>query len=156
MNKHLNDGQLRAALDGELDTDELTHLESCAQCQSRMNLLAAQVRSTAEKLSFLSSSEARVLSTSTAWKKFNNEKRSQKETSMFRKFLTSPLIRYGASAAWVLGLFLAFRATGGFVGNWLSWSRFKKVPVLLVASPGLDHREGLWGELRPVRSCPFP
>ena len=41
MNKHLNEGQLRAARDGELDRDELMHLESCAQCQSHQNLLAA-------------------------------------------------------------------------------------------------------------------
>ena len=33
MNKHLNDGQLRAALDGELDEAGLQHLESCSPVQ---------------------------------------------------------------------------------------------------------------------------
>ena len=46
MNHHLTDGQLRAALDGEVDSEMLQHLESCAQCRSRRNLLEAQIRPT--------------------------------------------------------------------------------------------------------------
>jgi hypothetical protein len=30
MRKHLTDGELRAALDGELDAQRLGHLEDCA------------------------------------------------------------------------------------------------------------------------------
>ena len=85
MKIHLTDGELRAALDGELGPDELKHLESCQQCRSRQNLLEAQIGPTAERLRFLSShTQDRSLSPSTAWKKFNHEKLSQKETSMFR------------------------------------------------------------------------
>ena len=145
MNKHLNEGQLRAALDGELDSDELMHLESCAQCQSRKNVLATQIQSTAEKLSLFSSSETRVLSTSTAWKKFNNEKLSQKETSMFRKLFTSPLFRYGASAALVIALILAFPATRALAGELLSLFRVQHVTVLPVDFTGMEQLNGAVG-----------
>ena len=56
MNKHLNDGELRAALDGELDPEGLRHLEICSTCQSRQKALEAQTRQVADKLAFLSSS----------------------------------------------------------------------------------------------------
>src|SRR6266540_757692 len=111
MKDHLNDGELRAALDGELDFDELKHLESCSQCQARQKVLEAQIDPIAERLSFLSSpTQDSGLSTSSAWKKFNHETLAQKETSMFRKLFASPLIRYGASAALVIALILAFPA----------------------------------------------
>src|SRR5512133_1064027 len=145
MNKHLNEGQLRAALDGELDSDELRHLESCAQCQSRKNVLASQIESTAEKLGFLSSSDTRVLSTPTAWKKFNNEKLAQKETSMFRKLFTSPLIRYGASAVLVIALILAFPATRALAGELLSLFRVQQVTVVPVDFTGMEQLDGAVG-----------
>ena len=44
MNKHLNDGQLRAALDGELNAAEAGHLQNCPACQTRESALRAQVR----------------------------------------------------------------------------------------------------------------
>jgi hypothetical protein len=52
MKSHLTDGELRAALDGELDSNERNHLESCTQCQSRQKLLEAQIGPTAERLRF--------------------------------------------------------------------------------------------------------
>ena len=30
MQKHLTDGELRAALDGELESDRLAHLQACS------------------------------------------------------------------------------------------------------------------------------
>lgn len=39
MEKHLTEGELRAALDGELDAASLRHLESCAGCQERQKLM---------------------------------------------------------------------------------------------------------------------
>ncbi|MFT3895016.1 MAG: hypothetical protein QM730_25605 [Anaerolineales bacterium] len=55
MNKHLTDGQLRASLDGELDSDGLTHLETCSYCQTRQAALQTQTQAITDKLSFLSS-----------------------------------------------------------------------------------------------------
>jgi len=146
MNSHLTDGELRAALDGELDSGKRQHLESCTQCQSRQNLLEAQIRSTAERLHFLSSPTAvSGLSTSAAWKKFNNVKLAQKETSMFRKLFTSPLIKYGASLAIVLALVLAFPATRALAGELLSLFRVQRVAVVQVDFTGMQQLNGVVG-----------
>ena len=139
MKNHLTDGELRVALDGELGPDELKHLESCQQCQSRQSLLEAQIRPTAERLRFLSSpTQDTGLSASSAWKKFNYETLAQKETSMFRKLFASPLIRYGASAALVIALILAFPSTRALAGELLNLFRVQRVTVVQVDFTGLE------------------
>jgi hypothetical protein len=139
MKNHLNDGQLRAALDGELDSKELKHLESCQQCQSRQKLLEAQIRPAAERLRFLASpTQDTSLSSSSAWKKFNHEKLAQKETSMFRKLFSSPLVKYGASAALVIALILAFPSTRALAGELLNLFRVQRVTVVQVDFTGLE------------------
>jgi len=147
MKIHLTDGELRAALDGELGPDELKHLESCQQCRSRQNLLEAQIGPTAERLRFLSShTQDRSLSPSTAWKKFNHEKLSQKETSMFRKLFSSPFIKYGASAALVIALVLAFPATRALAGELLNLFRVQRVTVVPVDFTGMEQLNGSVGQ----------
>lgn len=138
MKNHLNDGQLRAALDGELDSEELKHLQSCRECQSRQNLLEAQLQPTAERLRFLSFlGQNSGLSTSSAWKKFNYKTLAQKETSMFRKLFASPLIKYGASFALVIALILAFPSTRALAGELLNLFRVQRVTVVPVDFTGL-------------------
>ena len=147
MKNHINDGQLRAALDGELASDELKHLESCQQCQSRQKMLAAQIRPVVDRLRFLSSpTQDMSLSTSTAWKKFNHEKLTQKETSMFRKLFASPLVRYGASAALVIALILAFPATRALAGELLNLFRVQRVTVVPVDFTGMQQLDGVVGQ----------
>ena len=146
MKIHLTDGELRAALDGELGPDELKHLESCQQCRSRQSMLEAQIRPTAERLRFLSShTQDMSLSPSTAWKKFNHEKLSQKETSMFRKLFASPFIKYGASAALVIALVLAFPATRALAGELLNLFRVQRVTVVPIDFTGMQQLEGVVG-----------
>ena len=146
MKNHLNDGQLRSALDGELDSDELKHIESCQQCQSRQKVLESQINPIAERLSFLSSpTQESGLSTSSAWKKFNHETLAQKEISMFRKLFTSPLIRYGASAALVIALILAFPATRALAGELLSLFRVQQMTVVPVDFTGMEQLDGAVG-----------
>ena len=146
MNKHLNEGQLRAALDGELDTDELKHLESCQQCQSRQKSLEAQIHPTVERLRFLSSPTADTgLSTSAAWKKFNHETLAQKETSMFKKLFASPLVKYGFSVALVIALILAFPSTRALAGELLNLFRVQQVTVVPVDFTGLKQLDDAAG-----------
>ena len=111
MNKHLTDGQLRASLDGELDSDGLTHLEACSHCQTRQAALQTQTQAVTDKLSFLSSptdtsSLSKPSATASAWHRFNQQKLIQEETSMFRKLFASPAIRYGVSIVLILTLVL--------------------------------------------------
>src|SRR5687768_82231 len=111
MNKHLNDGQLRAALDGELNLEELEHVESCDYCQMRQNTIQLQTQQTANKLAFLSTATKEpALSPAAAWHRFNQQKLTQKEIPMFRKLFASPLIRFGLPAFLILALVFAFRS----------------------------------------------
>jgi hypothetical protein len=146
MKNHLNNGELRAALDGELDSDKLKHLEFCSQCQSRQKGLEAQIRPTVERLRFLSSpTQDAGLSTSSAWKKFNNEILTQKETSMFRKLFTYPLVKYGLSAALVVALILAFPTTRALASELLNLFRVQHVTVVPVDFTGMEQLDGAVG-----------
>ena len=146
MKNHLTDGELRTALDGELGSDELKHLESCQECQSRQRLLEVQISPVGERLRFLSApTQDTGLSTSSAWKKFNHEKLAQKETSMFRKLFASPLMKYGASAALVIALILAFPSTRALAGELLNLFRVQNVAVVEVDFTGMQQLDGVVG-----------
>ena len=145
MNEHLNEGQLRAALDGELDADGLSHLTSCQLCQTRQQEIQLQVSQTASKLDFLSaSSKVRDLPTNTAWHRFHQQKLT-KETSMFRKLFASPLVRYGASALLLLTIFLAIPSTRALASELLNLFRVQRVTVVPVDFTGMDQLNGAVG-----------
>ena len=165
MNTHLNDGQLRAALDGELSASELEHLAGCSSCQSRHKELESQIRFTGDKLSFLSSAtnDARLSSASAlrstlrhgsagqridsgqAWHRFNQETLTQKETSMFRKLFTTPLVRYGVLALLVLALVFAFPGTRALASELLNLFRIQQVAVIPVDFTGMQSLNGAVG-----------
>ena len=65
---------------------------------------------------------------------------------MFRKFFASPLIRYGASAALVIALILAFPATRALAGELLSLFRVQQVTVVPVDFTGMEQLEGTVGQ----------
>ena len=85
MNKHLNDGQLRAALDGELEAQAQRHLDSCSACQARQHSLQTQVAATAHKLAFLTFEQEKVPSPQTSLKHFYSQKLFKKEIFMLKK-----------------------------------------------------------------------
>ena len=146
MNKHLNDGQLRAALDGELDSDGLTHLETCLQCQTRRKAVQLQVEQISGKLDFLSSAtKSPDIPTAAAWQRFNQQKLTQKETSMFRKLFSTPIVRYGIPAMLVLALVFAFPATRALAGELLNLFRVQRVTVVPVDFTGMEQLDGAVG-----------
>ena len=57
---------------------------------------------------------------------------------MFRKLFASPLIRYGASAALVIALILAFPSTRALAGELLNLFRVQRVTVVQVDFTGLE------------------
>jgi hypothetical protein len=145
MNAHLNDGQLRAALDGELDADGMTHLKNCQRCQTRQQEIQLQVSPIASKLDFLStSSKVRDLPVNTAWHRFNQQKLT-KETSMFRKLFASPLVRYGASTLLLLTVFLAIPSTRALASELLNLFRVQRVAVVSVDFTGMQQLNGAVG-----------
>ena len=150
MNKHLNDGQLRASLDGELDSDGLTHLETCPHCQMRQATLRTQTEQVAATLSFLSSptdtaSLSKPSATASAWHRFNQQKLLQKETFMFRKLFASPLIRYGVSIVLILTLILAIPGTRALASEFLNLFRVQRVTVVPVDFTGMEQFNGAVG-----------
>ena len=139
-------GQLRAALDGELDSEALTHLETCPQCQSRQKAHRTQMELVADQLAFLSAptKNARLSSTS-AWSRFEKQKPTQKETPMFKKLFAIPLIRYGIPALLVLTLVFAFPGARAFASELLNLFRIQQVAVVPVDFTGLQSLNGAIG-----------
>jgi hypothetical protein len=139
MNTHLNDGQLRAALDGELNTNELKHLADCTVCKSRQKEIETQIRFASDQLSFLTSAtnDSRLSSTQ-AWSRFKNQKLTQKETSMFKKLFSAPIVRYGVPALLVFALVFAFPATRALASELLNLFRVQRVTVVQVDFTGLE------------------
>ena len=146
MNTHLDDGQLRAALDGELNKNELAHLAGCAICRSRQKELESQLQFASDKLAFLTSAtkESRLSSTS-AWSRFKNHKLIQKEISMFRKLFSAPIVRYGVPALLVFALVFAFPATRALAGELLNLFRVQQVTVVPVDFTGMEQLNGAVG-----------
>ncbi|MEP6894945.1 MAG: hypothetical protein ABI986_04985 [Chloroflexota bacterium] len=146
MNTHLNEGQLRAALDGEVNTNELEHLTNCTECQARQKEIESQFRFANDKLAFLSSAtnEAR-LSSSSAFYRFNQQRITQKETSMFKKLFKAPLVRYGVPALLVLTMIFAFPSARAFASELLNLFRIQQVAVVPIDFTGMQSLDGAVG-----------
>src|SRR5919109_3571027 len=111
MRKHLTDGELRAALDGELDGTQLQHLDTCAACQARKKQLKLEVQERGQLLSFLSSTEKPVPDVGKAWSRFTQQLITRKENSMFKKWFAFPVVRFASALVLILVLVLAFPST---------------------------------------------
>ena len=146
MNKHLNDGQLRAAFDGELNLEEFEHFESCDYCQMRQNTIQLQTQQTANKLAFLSTATKEpAVSPATAWHRFNQQKIGQKETPMYKKFFASPFTRYVLPGLLILTLVFAFPSTRALAGELLNLFRVQQVTVVPVDFTGMEQLNGAVG-----------
>ena len=142
MRTHLTDGDLRAALDGELDELRLQHLDGCTHCQARRQQLEQEGQKTAQLLGFLTSTEGSVPSAQRAWNRLNQQIVTKKETSMFKKFFGYPVIRFGTAMLVILALVLAFPGTRALAGELLNLFRVQQVAVVQVDFTGLEQLTG--------------
>lgn len=146
MPKHLNDGQLRAALDGELGPDESRHLESCPACLERKRQMHARSQATAAALTFLSptssTSDNSDLDARAALARLRHRALLQKENSMFKKMFASPALRYGAAAVLLLALLFSFPATRALADQLLNLFRVQQVTVVRVDYTGMQQLTG--------------
>lgn len=142
MKKHLTEGELRASFDGELGENLLSHLNTCAECQRRLNQLEQEHLRVASRLSFLAPGIEPVPSVRFAWSRFTEQYLKQKETSMLRKWFTFPVVRAGAIAVLALALLLAFPTTRALAGELLNLFRVQHVAVLPIDSTGLENMTG--------------
>src|ERR671924_451971 len=142
MRKHLSDGELRAALDGELYGEELRHLEFCADCQSRRGQFQIEHERIARRLAFLVPSDEPSPAAQKAWSHLSQRLSIKKEISMFKKWFAFPVVRFGTAALLILALILAFPGTRALAGELLNLFRVQQVAVVPVDFTGLEQLTG--------------
>jgi len=143
MNSHLNDGELRAALDGELNPEGVAHLQACATCQAREQTLRTHSDQISSTLSFLSSpTPSPDLPTALAWRRFKQQKLTQQETFSMKKIFALPLIRYGIPAILTLTFIFAFPSARAFASELLNLFRIQQVAVIPVDFTGMQSLNG--------------
>jgi hypothetical protein len=146
MRKHLTDGELRAALDGELEAKQLQHLESCMGCQARQSQLQAERGQIARQLAFLAPADEPIPAAQKAWNRFAQQILIKKEISMFKKWFAFPVVRFGTAALLILALVLAFPGTRALAGELLSLFRVQHVTVVPVDFTGMEQLNGAVGQ----------
>jgi hypothetical protein len=146
MSKHLNDGQLRAALDGELGEIESRHLEGCPSCLERKRLIHSQVRQATGPLTFLAPASSPTpdsdLDARAALRRFQHRTLNHKETSMFKKLFASPALRYGLAALFVLAVIVSVPDTRALAARLLSLFRVQQVAVVPIDFTGMQQLTG--------------
>ena len=143
MNKHLNDGQLRAALDGELDRAGTQHLDGCSMCKARQGEIRSRMQLTARGLSFLNApGQTKGPAAKTALNHFHIRTNNKKEISMFKKMLPSPLLRVGLAIVLILAVVFSVPSTRALAGKFLNLFRVEQVVVVPVDLTGMQQLTG--------------
>ena len=132
---HLNDGQLRAALDHEVDSNTAEHLATCRECNRRMTEMTEQSKRVDAHLAVLSASSDRASSAPVALARFKTQRVSvTKEIPMLRRIFSR---RYRAAWAMIaIAALLAVSMTFPPVRAWaegvLAQFRVSKISVVTV------------------------
>ena len=143
MNKHLNEGQLRAALDLELDRDGMQHLENCPDCQRRQSRIMAETQQAARGLAFLGSPAGQSgPDARSALVRFHQRNDSRKEISMFRKLFASTALRVGLAIVVILAVVFSFPQARAFADQVLNLFRVQQVVVVPVDFTGIQSLTG--------------
>jgi anti-sigma factor RsiW len=143
MNKHLSEGDLRAALDGELAGDELEHLNRCATCQARKERIRLQIQPAVEGLSFLAATtQAPAPGEQRALRNFYQRNTTRKEKSMFKRLFASPVVKIGLAIVLILAIVLSIPATRALADQLLSLFRVQQVVVVPVDFTGIQQLTG--------------
>lgn len=146
MRKHLTEGELRAALDGELEMEQLQHLDVCADCQTRQRQLQAEHARIASQLAFLAPGDEPIPAAQKVWNRLSQQILIKKEISMFKKWFAFPVVRIGTATLLILTLVLAFPGTRALAGELLSLFRVQHVTVVPVDFTGMEQLNGAVGQ----------
>lgn len=142
MKKHLTDGELRAAQDGELEEERSLHLKDCVKCQARNLQLQQEHRRPAHLLGVLTSKEEPVPNAQKAWARFSEQQKIKKESTMFKKWFAFPVARVATAALLIVAVVLAFPGGRAFAGELLNLFRVQQVTVVPVDFTGLEQLTG--------------
>jgi predicted anti-sigma-YlaC factor YlaD len=143
MNKHLTDGELRLALDGELDSPSQKHLAVCETCRARQSTVRTQAEAVGHKLAFLAAPSTDASpAVQTSLKRFEAQKVSRKETPVFKRIFASTAVRAAAIAIVVFALIISIPGARALADEVLSLFRIEQVTVLPVDFTGLEQLTG--------------
>ncbi len=143
MSTHLEDGQLRAALDGELNPMELSHLESCAACSQRKNEIEAEVQQVARSLAFLAiDPQDPVPSARRALDRLYQEKLEEQEIPMLKRIFSSSFARLAIAFVLILALVVSIPSTRALADRLLNLFRVQEVTVIPVDYTGMQQLAG--------------
>ncbi len=132
---HLNAGQLRAAIDNELDTRGTEHLASCGECRRRADELAAQSQRVTAQFALLMPPTDRAVSAPVALARFKSKRvLERKEIPMFNRMFSR---KY--RAAWAMVAVVALVAVSLTIPPIRAWAegvlaqfRVSKISVVSV------------------------
>jgi hypothetical protein len=141
--KHLNDGQLRAALDGEVHPAQRSHLDHCSICQERLKVMQSQVKLTGQRLDFLIEPKGGPEpSWQSAAYQFHQRFEQRKEIPMFQQLFSRLSVRLGTAIVVFVALIVSIPATRVFAGQLLSLFRVETVTVIPLDFSGVQQLSG--------------
>jgi hypothetical protein len=145
MMMHLDNGQLRAYLDGESGKDEARHLDTCPECRERLETVRARASATGQRLSFLASQGNEPASSSSyALSRFKTRLRQEKEIPVMKKIFSARFrsLWVGLAVVAILAVTLAVPQMRAWAGQFLGLFRVQQVTVLPIDTTGLSQLTG--------------
>ncbi len=144
--KHLDDGQLRARLDGELDEASIRHLEECQECQRRFAQIESRAQGLDAQLAFLKPDaiHANGRSSSQALMKFNQRLKDEKEVPLMKKISYAKFrpLWVGLAVVLVIAAAFSFPSVRAWAGEFLGVFRVQQVTVIPIDTTGLSSLSG--------------
>lgn len=127
---HLDEGALRAHLDGQLDTEGARHLERCPECRARLAEVVGRSSVIQGQLKALDSTTTSARPAALAWRRFQREYQ-MKETNMFRSLIMRlrPLLLTGLGIA-VIAVAFTFTPVQQAFSQFLALFRVQQVATL--------------------------
>ena len=143
---HLDNGQLRAYLDGETGEEEARHLAACPECRQRLETVSARAHAASQQLSFLAAQpgDEPVSPSSYALLQFKTRLRQEKEIPVMKKIFSARFRSAWVSLAVVaaLAVILGVPQMRAWAGQFLGLFRVQQVTVLPIDTSGLTFDAG--------------
>lgn len=128
--QHLDDGALRAHVDGQLDADGARHLERCAECRARLAGIVSRSSSIQARIQTLDNRAQSPTPVPAAWRRFQNEYQ-KKEPNMLSSLITRlrPLLLTGVGIA-LIAVAFSFTPVQQAFSQFLALFRIQQVATL--------------------------
>ncbi len=128
--QHLDDGALRAHVDGQLDAEGARHLERCAECRARLADIVGRSSSIQARIQALDDRAQSPTPATAAWRRFQNEYQ-KKEPNMLSSLTTRlrPLLLTGFGIA-LIAVAFSFTPVQQAFSQFLALFRIQQVATL--------------------------